>query len=202
MPQRFVTGRRKKAWNKNVVSLGLSAGFLEPLESTSIHLIQRGIAMLLKFFPDRNFEQADIDRYNKISDFEFGRVRDFLLLHYTQTERKGPFWDYCRNIPFPDSLQEKVDLFRSHGRILREDTELFPVMSWMFVMIGQGIIPRGYDPLADSLNPDKIAANLDDIRAVVKKAADAMPTHQGFIDANCPAVDTQAGLASGLTVKV
>jgi len=198
--QRFVTGKRKKAWNKNCVSLGLASGFLEPLESTSIHLIHRGIAMLLKFFPDRTFEQADIDRYNKIFDFEFSRVRDFLLLHYTQTERKGPFWEHCRSIPFPDSLQEKVDLFRSHGRILREDTELFPVQSWLFVMIGQAIIPRSYDPLADSLDPAKIMANLDDIRSVVKRAVAAMPTHQAFIGANCSA-EASASIASGLTVK-
>ena len=193
LPLRFTTGKRKKAWNKNCVALGLASGFLEPLESTSIHLIHRGIAMLLKFFPDRNFEQADIDRYNKIYDFEFGRVRDFLLMHYTHTEREGAFWEHCRNIPLTDSLQEKIDLFRSHGRILREDTELFPVQSWLFVMIGQNIIPRGYDPMADSIDPQKIKANLDDIRAVVKRAADAMPPHQQFIDKFCSAFTVPVG---------
>ncbi len=185
LPLRFTTGSRKKAWNKNCVALGLASGFLEPLESTSIHLIHRGIAMLLKFFPDSTFQKADIDRYNKIFDFEFGRVRDFLLLHYTHTERKGPFWEHCRNIPLTDSLQEKLDLFRSHGRILREDTELFPVQSWLFVMIGQNIVPQGYDPLADTLDPEKIKTNLKDIRAVVKRCADSMPTHQAFIAQNC-----------------
>jgi tryptophan 7-halogenase len=193
MPLRFTTGRRRKAWNKNCVALGLASGFLEPLESTSIHLIQRGIAMLLKFFPDRTFEQADIGRYNKIFEFEFGRVRDFLLMHYTRTERQGPFWEHCRAIPPTDSLQEKIDLFRSHGRILREDTELFPVQSWLFVMIGQNIIPRGYDPMADTLDPQKIKANLDDIRAVVRKSADAMPGHQDFIDKNCSAFRGPSG---------
>jgi tryptophan halogenase len=182
---RFTTGTRKKAWNKNCVALGLASGFLEPLESTSIHLIHRGIAMLLKFFPDRSFQKADIDRYNKISEFEFARVRDFLLLHYTHTERQGAFWEHCRNIPPTDSLKEKIELFRSHGRILREDTELFPVQSWLFVMIGQAIIPRGYDPLADTLDPKKIKTNLDDMRAVVKRCADAMPMHQEFIAKNC-----------------
>ncbi|MEJ0028222.1 MAG: tryptophan halogenase family protein [Rhizomicrobium sp.] len=185
MPLRFTTGRRRKAWNKNCVALGLASGFLEPLESTSIHLIHRGIAMLLKFFPDRNFEQADIDRYNKIFEFEFGRVRDFLLLHYTHTEREGAFWEHCRNIPLTDSLQEKIDLFRSHGRILREDTELFPIQSWLFVMSGQAIVPRGYDAMVDSLDAQKIKANLDDIRVVVRRCADAMPSHQDFIDQNC-----------------
>ncbi len=182
---RFVTGRRKKTWNKNCVSLGLASGFLEPLESTSIHLIQRGIQMLLKFFPDRDFEPADIERYNKTFAFEFERIRDFLLLHYSQTERQDEFWRHCRNIPLTDSLKEKLDLFRGYGRIVREDTDLFPPQSWLYIMIGQDIVPRGYDPLADLLDPKRVKENLDDIRAVIGKCADAMPTHQAFVDANC-----------------
>ena len=189
LPLRFTTGRRNKAWNKNCVALGLASGFLEPLESTSIHLIQRGIAMLLKFFPDRSFEPADIDRYNKIFEFEFGRVRDFLLLHYTHTERQGAFWEHCRNIPLTDSLQEKIDLFKSHGRILREDTELFPAQSWLYVMIGQAIRPRGYEPTVDTLGDAAILNNLTDISAVVKRCVDAMPSHQDFIDRNCAATN-------------
>lgn len=185
LPLRFTTGRRNKAWNKNCVALGLASGFLEPLESTSIHLIQRGIAMLLKFFPDRNFEAADIDRYNKIFEFEFGRVRDFLLLHYTHTEREGAFWEHCRNIPLTDTLQEKIDLFKSHGRILREETELFPAQSWLYVMIGQAIRPRSYEPTVDTIGDAAIEANLNDIRNVVRKCVDAMPRHQEFIDKNC-----------------
>ena len=187
LPLRFTTGRRNKAWNKNCVALGLASGFLEPLESTSIHSIQRGIAMLLKFLPDRSFEPADIDRYNKIFEFEFGRVRDFLLLHYTQTERQGAFWEHCRSIPLTDSLQEKIDLFKSHGRILREDTELFPAQSWLYVMIGQAIRPRGYEPTVDTIDDAAIEANLNDIRAVVKKCVEAMPGHQDFIAQNCAA---------------
>jgi len=187
LPLRFTTGRRNKAWNKNCVALGLASGFLEPLESTSIHLIQRGIAMLLKFLPDRSFEPADIDRYNKIFEFEFGRVRDFLLLHYTQTERQGAFWEHCRSIPLTDSLQEKIDLFKSHGRILREDTELFPAQSWLYVMIGQAIRPRSYEPTVDTIDDAAIEANLNDIRAVVKKCVEAMPGHQDFIAQNCAA---------------
>jgi len=187
LPLRFTTGRRNKAWNKNCVALGLASGFLEPLESTSIHLIQRGIAMLLKFLPDRSFEPADIDRYNKIFEFEFGRVRDFLLLHYTQTERQGAFWEHCRSIPLTDSLQEKIDLFKSHGRILREDTELFPAQSWLYVMIGQAIRPRSYEPTVDTIDDAAIEANLNDIRAVVKKCVEAMPSHQDFITQHCAA---------------
>ncbi len=184
---RFTAGRRRKAWNKNCVSIGLASGFLEPLEATSIHLIQRSLAMLLRFFPDRSFEQADIERYNKILEFEFNRVRDFVLMHYSHTERQGAFWEHCRHMAFPDSLQEKIDLFRSHGRILREDTELFPIQSWLSVMIGQNIVPRRYDPMADGLDADKIAAKLEDIRTTVKACASAMPLHRDFIAKNCSA---------------
>jgi len=182
MPLRFTPGRRRRAWHRNCVALGLAAGFLEPLEATSIHLIQRGIAMLLKFFPDRDFALADIERYNRMLEFEFERVRDFLLMHYTQTERAASFWDHCRAIPLTDSLREKLELFRSHGRILREDSELFPVLSWLSVLVGQNIIPRRYDPMVDGLDPEKIRTRLDDIRDAVRRCADAMPSHQDFID--------------------
>ena len=180
----FTPGRRRKFWVRNCVALGLSSGFLEPLEATSIHLIQRGIAMLLKFFPDRNFEKADVERYNKVMEVEFGRVRDFLLLHYTQTERAGAFWEHCREIPLTDTLQEKIDLFRSHGRILRDDAEVFPLQSWFYVMIGQNIVPRRHDPLTDTLDADKIKAKLDEIRAIVKQHAKTMPTHCAFIESH------------------
>ncbi len=178
---RFTPGRRHRAWSKNVVALGLAAGFLEPLEATGIYLIQRGIAMLLRFFPDRDFAQADIDRYNRVLELEFSRVRDFLLMHYTQTERSGAFWDHCRSIPLTDSLLEKIDLFRSHGRILREDPELFPLMSWLSVMVGQNIVPRRYDPLVDSLDPNTIHCRLKALRADIKRCVASMPAHWDFI---------------------
>jgi tryptophan halogenase len=178
---RFSPGRRRKAWNRNVVALGLAAGFLEPLEATGIHLIQRGIAMLLKFFPDRDFATADIDRYNRMLEFEFSRVRDFLLMHYTQTERSGAFWEHCRTMPLTDSLLEKIDLFRSHGRVLREDTELFPVISWLSVMVGQNIIPRRYDPLVDSLDPQKILVKLEELRTGIERCVESMPSHWDFV---------------------
>ena len=192
MPLRFTPGRRRKAWNKNCVALGLAAGFLEPLEATSIHMIQRGIFMLLKFFPDRTFEAADIDRYNKIFEFEFGRIRDFLLMHYSQTRREGDFWAYCRSLPLTDTLREKIELFRSHGRILREDTELFPIQSWLSVMVGQGLLPRGHDPMTNMLDEPKILANLDNLRAQVQSSADALPMHQAFIDTHCSALAVPA----------
>jgi tryptophan 7-halogenase len=182
---RFTPGRRRRTWNRNCVALGLAAGFLEPLEATSIHLIQRGIAMLLRFFPDRDFATADIERYNRTLEFEFGRVRDFLLLHYSQTERSEPFWEHCRAIPPTETLREKIDLFQSHGRILREDSELFPVLSWLSVLVGQNIIPRRYDPMVDGLDLGKIQTKLDEVRDAVRRCADAMPSHQDFIAQHC-----------------
>ena len=196
MELRFTPGRRRKAWSRNVVALGLAAGFLEPLEATGIHLIQRGIAMLLKFFPDRDFATADVDRYNRMLESEFSRVRDFLLMHYTQTERSGAFWDHCRSMPLTDSLLEKIDLFRSHGRILREDTELFPVTSWLSVMVGQNIIPRRYDPLVDSLDPQKIQSRLEELRTGIKGCVETMPSHWSFIQSG------REGARSGARVKV
>jgi tryptophan halogenase len=179
---RFTPGRRRQAWNRNCVAFGLAAGFLEPLEATSIHLIQRGIAMLLKFFPDLDFAAADRERFNRMMEFEFARVRDFLLMHYTQTERPGSFWEHCRTIPLTDGLREKLELFRTHGRILREDSELFPVLSWLSVLVGQNVIPRRHDPMVDCLDPNKIRAKLDEIRDAVRRCTEAMPTHQEFID--------------------
>ncbi len=185
MALRFTPGRRRKAWNRNCVALGLAAGFLEPLEATSIHLIQRGIAMLLKFFPDRDFAPADIERYNRTNEFEFGRIRDFLLLHYSHTERTEPFWNHCRAIAPTETLREKIELFESHGRILREESDLFPALSWLSVMVGQNVIPRRYDPMVDALDPARIHTKLAQIRESVRCCAQAMPLHQDFIDLHC-----------------
>ena len=184
---RFRPGRRKVAWSRNVVALGLAAGFLEPLEATSIHLIQRGIAMLLKFFPDRDFAAADIDRYNRTLESDFGGARDFLLMHYSQTERAGPFWRHCRSIPLTDTLRGKIELFRSHGRILREEAELFPVLSWLSVFIGQNIIPRRYDPLVDGLDSRRIQSRLEELRSSVKECVEAMRPHWDFLTSTPPA---------------
>jgi tryptophan halogenase len=184
----FATGRRKRFWNKNCVAIGLSAGFLEPLESTSIHFIQRGITMLLTLFPDRNCRSAEIDRYNKILGGEYERVRDFLVLHYSMTERTdGELWGYCRNVSKPDSLQERIDLFQSHGRILREEHELFPTQSWLYVLVGQNIMPESDDPLVGLLDPQLVHDNLTDIRDVVHRCAQSMPAHEEFIKQNCAA---------------
>jgi tryptophan halogenase len=185
---RFTTGRRRQSWNKNCVSLGLASGFLEPLESTSIHMVQRGIALLLAFFPDRRFAQPDIERYNKTLASEYERIRDFLVLHYATNQRADTeFWRHCQTLPRPDSLKERIALFESHGRIIREENELFPVQSWLYVLLGQKFSPRGYDAMADRLDAKQAQVVLENIRQVVAEASDSMPRHAEFIRRNCAA---------------
>jgi tryptophan halogenase len=185
---RFVTGRRKKFWTRNCVAIGLSAGFMEPLESTSIHLIQSGIAKLLMLFPDRRFETAEIDQYNRMTTWEYERIRDFLILHYTATERDdSPFWRYCRSIAVPDFLAHKIEVFRSRGRIFREADELFNDTSWFAVLIGQNVQPRTYDPLVDVLDADETRRRLLQIRTAIANSAAAMPEHGEFIRKHCAA---------------
>jgi tryptophan 7-halogenase len=184
---RFTTGRRRLCWNRNCVAIGLSAGFLEPLESTGIHMIQRGIVLLLKLFPDRRFAQADIDRYNRQMAFEYERIRDFLVAHYSQTRREEEFWRYCREMALPDSLQERLELFRSYGRIIREGAELFTEQSWFYILTGQDVRPAGHDPLANQLPAAEVQRMLDHTRTVVARCAEAMPSHQDFIAQHCAA---------------
>jgi tryptophan halogenase len=185
---RFVTGRRDKFWEKNCVTVGLSSGFMEPLESTSIHLIQTAIVKLLSLLPDRDFDPAPIAEYNRIAAVEFERVRDFLVLHYAVTERDDtPLWNYCRTMPIPDSLTQRIALFRGHGRVLRLEEELFVEPSWLAVMLGQGIEPQRHDPLADVVDPQLLAQRLTRMRQVVRAGAETMPSHQAFLDANCKA---------------
>jgi tryptophan halogenase len=185
---RFTTGMRKLAWNRNVVAVGLASGFLEPLESTSIHLVQTMIARLISWFPDRGFNQADINEFNRQSRFEFEKIRDFIILHYHATERDdSPYWDYCRTMSIPESLQNKIDVYRSQGRTLREGNELFAEISWLQVMHGQGIRPKSWHPLADVLPEDEVAQYLENIRQTIRKCVSVMPTHAEFIQKFCAA---------------
>jgi tryptophan halogenase len=185
---KFTAGRRRKTWNKNCVSIGLAAGFLEPLESTSIHLVQRGVALLLKYFPDRRFEQADIDRYNSTCAFEYERIRDFLIAHYVMTEREdSELWRHCRSVELPTSLQDRIALYSTYGRLERESDELFVPHSWQHLFVGQNLLPRTYDPMADILDERKILANLADLHDKVKRSAAYMPTHEEFIKQHCSA---------------
>ena len=185
---RFVTGMRKRQWVKNCVSLGLASGFLEPLESTSIHLIQSGVSRLVSMFPDRHFDPALIEEFNRQSRFEFERIRDFIILHYHANERTdSPFWIERREMAVPEALGAKIDLFRSTGRIYREHEELFTEPGWLQVMLGQRIVPSRYHPLADGLNETQLAEFLANIRTLVDRAAAAAPSHADYIRANCAA---------------
>jgi tryptophan 7-halogenase len=187
---KFVAGRRKKFWDKNCVAIGLAGGFIEPLESTSIHLGQSGIAKLLALFPDRGFSQVEIDAYNQATALEYERVRDFIILHYKATERDDtPFWLRCRDMDVPESLQQKMQLFRSKGRVLRWQEDLFTEDSWIAVMLGQGVVPSGYDPLVDSLQVENLRRFVQHIKDAVAKTGHAMPTHEQFIEHNCAARD-------------
>jgi tryptophan halogenase len=184
----FRTGHRKKFWNKNVVALGLASGFMEPLESTSIWLVQSGLARLLAMFPDRGFSQANIDRFNRVLLKEYAEIRDFLILHYKATERDdSPFWDYCRNMEVPARLAEKMAIYTETGRNFRDYEELFTDTSWFAVMFGQGMRPRTYDPVADILSMEETRARLEQIRGAVHNSADYMPKHDQFIRDNCAA---------------
>ncbi len=183
---KFTTGHRKKYWDKNVVAIGLSSGFMEPLESTSIWMIQSGIARLMANFPDMDFAQVDQDRYNRILLTESLEIRDFLVLHYNATERDDtPFWDYMRNMEIPDRLAEKIAVFKNSGRCFRENEELFNDTSWFAVMAGQGLKPRTYDPVANLLSIDETQKRLDQIKGAVAASADYMPSHSDFISDNC-----------------
>ena len=187
-PIRFMPGRRKKTWDKNVVSIGLASGFIEPLESTSIHLVQMGIAHLLTFFPSAGFEQGDVDQYNRVMSQEYEWVRDFIILHYKATERNdSPFWNYCREMEIPQTLQQRIDLFRTHGRVYREGNELFMKVSWLQVMHGQRIRPASYHPLTDLLTEPEIQTYLEEVEGVIAACAEVMPSHASFIAENCAA---------------
>lgn len=185
---RFTTGMRRKAWDKNVVALGLASGFMEPLESTSIHLTQNGIAKLLSLFPDKHLDPAGIAEYNRKVAFDYERIRDFIILHYFANQRTdSPFWKRCREMAIPDTLQAKLDLFRSTGRIFREHEELFIEIGWFQILTGQNIVPESYHPLADAITSDQLKDFLGDVKTIIAKAAVKLPTHKEYIAARCAA---------------
>ena len=189
-PLRFKAGHRPRAWVKNVIALGLSVGFLEPLESTSIHLVQSGIARMMSLFPTRAFDELEIARFNEQTEREYVDIRDFLVLHYKATERDDtPFWNYCRTLDPPAGLAYKLDMFRRNGRIFREHNEIFTETSWLSVMIGQGIEPQGYHPAADLLPDADTLTRLAHIREVIDHVAPTLPLQRDFL--------VQQGSASG-----
>jgi tryptophan halogenase len=187
-PLKFTTGMRRKFWNRNCVALGLASGFMEPLESTSIYLIQSGIARLINLMPDRDFSPLLIDRYNAQASFEFERIRDFLILHYTATERSdSPFWNQCRTMAIPEPLRETIALFKDSGRFFRNAEEMFALTSWVQVMLGQHLVPARYHPAVDLVPDREVAELVGGVQKVVAACVEAMPTHAQFIARHCAA---------------
>jgi tryptophan halogenase len=186
-PLRFVTGKRRQAWNRNCVALGLAGGFMEPLESTSIHLVQSGIARLLQLWPGQGVAEADVAEFNRQTDFEWEKIRDFLIFHYHANSRDEPLWRDCRSMALPDSLAHRIELFRANGRIFREHEELFTEVGWLQVMTGQGVEPEGYHPLADQLSPAQLAEFLGLAKNHVDHVVAQMPRHEEYIARHCAA---------------
>jgi len=185
---RFKSGRRRKAWNRNVVSVGLSSGFIEPLESTSIHFIQAGLTLLMTLFPDRDFAQQDIDAYNRTLQEEYEHARDFIILHYHASRRDDSgFWRHVRSVEKPETLMRRIELFRSHGRVQSRAEDLFTPTSWLAVMLGQGIIPEGWDPMANQVPTEALAPQMAKMAQIIARGAGSLPTHQEFIDRYCKA---------------
>lgn len=182
---KFKTGTREKHWNKNCIAVGLSSGFLEPLESTSIHLVQDSILRLLRIFPQGEIRQADIDEFNEQTERNIEKIRDFIILHYAVTNRsdKG-YWGYCKNMPLPDSLAHRITMFKETGRVFRPFNELFDD-SWMQVMIGQGLIPDTYHPIVDNMSEIELTNFLKTIRETEHRRVSSFPSHRQYLAHFC-----------------
>lgn len=185
---KFKTGRRLKQWNKNCIALGLASGFMEPLESTSIHMIHNSLLRLIKLFPANEINQCEIDQFNHEVKVEAEYIRDFIILHYHATQRAdSPFWNDCRNMDIPTTLAHKIRLFKASGRIFREQNELFLERSWASVMLGQGIVPGGYHPIVNKLSEKELKDFLGKIRSSITHLVGQSPPHQDFIEQYCKA---------------
>lgn len=178
----FRTGRRRKQWNKNVVSIGLSSGFLEPLESTSIHLIQSAVTRLIKHFPHQGIKPQEVDSFNRQSQTEIERIRDFIILHYKANDRNdSEFWRACQRMDIPDTLNAKIDLFRSTGKVFRDYEDLFTEIAWQQVMLGQGIIPEDYHSLVNELSDEQLNDLLANLKTLIDKTVERMPGHHTYL---------------------
>ncbi len=179
---RFRTGMRSEAWVGNVVALGLAGGFIEPLESTAIHLVQNGIQRLFALFPEGRVNPLEREEYNRGMRALYEDVRDFVILHYKATQRDDtPFWRYVRDMAVPDSLSRRMELWRLHARVFRENAELFTLPSWVAVMLGQNLWPERYDPIVDTLDPDKVASAMAQMHDSYRAAAARLPNQEAFL---------------------
>ncbi|HWQ85425.1 tryptophan halogenase family protein [Brevundimonas sp.] len=178
---RFVTGRRRKAWNRNCVSLGLACGFVEPLESTSINLIQTGVGRLLDLFPDLDFDPVVTDEYNRRSAEEVERVRDFIILHYHLGRRQGPLWDYCRAMSLPDTLVQKIALFRARGEVALLENESFRESSWTAIFTGLGVWPDRWSPLTDQTPAGDTFERMERRAALIRRAVESLSPHDRYL---------------------
>ncbi len=190
---RFTTGARRRQWHRNCIAIGLSGGFMEPLESTSIHLIQRAILRLIRMLPAGTISARDIAEFNDQQLTDMEQIRDFLILHYKVTERRdSPFWRQCAAMPVPDTLTQKIELFRETGRVFRKNDELFVENSWVQVMMGQGIMPQSHHPIAAKLSDEEMAQFLKTIRESVAKTVASLPDHHQYVSRTCGAREAEA----------
>ncbi|WP_308365709.1 MULTISPECIES: tryptophan 7-halogenase [unclassified Microbulbifer] len=193
LPLRFRTGHRRAFWEKNCIAIGLAGGFIEPLESTSIHLAQMGVQRLINLWPGRGFNAAEIAHYNRSMTADYERIRDFIVLHYNATQRDDTeFWRYVGNMTIPDTLAWKLDIFQASGRIIPSPDDLFTAHSWLAVMLGQGIEPQSYDALVDRVPASALIHNMRLLKDAVAKTATALPSHQDYIDRHCAAQSSGA----------
>ncbi|HZX75369.1 MAG TPA: tryptophan halogenase family protein [Cyclobacteriaceae bacterium] len=183
---KFKTGRRKKSWNKNCIAMGLASGFLEPLESTSIHMIMTAVTRLLQLFPHGELKQSTVDEYNAQAESEVIRIRDFIILHYKATERDdSPFWRYCKDMEIPNDLKHRMALFKDYGKANQVEGELFRLDSWTQVMLGQGIIPMSYHPIVELMPEHELRHFLKTVATDVDKKMATLATHQDFVNKYC-----------------
>jgi len=190
---RFTSGVRRRQWHRNCIAVGLSGGFMEPLESTSIHLIQRAVLRLIRMLPLSEISERDVAEFNDQQHADMLQIRDFLVLHYKATERSdSPFWRYCRDMAVPDTLTQKIELFRETGRVFRKNEELFAENSWVQVMMGQGIMPRAWHPIAEKLSDEELARLLATVRDNVARTASGLPTHGTYVARYCGASSARA----------
>jgi tryptophan halogenase len=179
---KFITGKREKLWYKNCIAVGLSSGFVEPLESTAIHLIQSSIVRLIKLFPNMDFSQSNIDEYNAQGDTEYLQIRDFIILHYHLNQKhSSPLWQHCQTMNIPDSLKHKIDLFVANGRIFKTPNDLFSEVAWLQVMLGQNAVPESFHPVANQLSNEQLSGFLNDLANIYKNTSAKMPSHEDFL---------------------